>query len=98
MQDEPCRGYILEVFSGHFQLPDLGLIGANGLASSRDFQTPVAWFEERSCSYEVFHKLEGHLFSARQVRLAACCPVPYQLVRTIKLSHSLCIHVKCRSR
>ena len=24
----PARGYVLEVFSGHFRLPDLGVIGA----------------------------------------------------------------------
>lgn len=38
------RGYILEVFDGHFKLPDLGLIGANGLAYPRDFLTPVAHY------------------------------------------------------
>ena len=27
----PSRGYILEVFDNHFKLPDLGVIGANGL-------------------------------------------------------------------
>jgi len=32
-----CRGYVLETFSGHFRLPDLGPIGANGLAEPRDF-------------------------------------------------------------
>lgn len=41
------RGYILEVFDNHFHLPDLGPIGANGLANPRDFLTPVAWFEDR---------------------------------------------------
>nr|XP_036228552.1 homogentisate 1,2-dioxygenase isoform X3 [Bactrocera oleae] len=43
---EPSRGYILEVYNNHFQLPELGPIGANGLANSRDFQTPVALFED----------------------------------------------------
>ena len=43
----PSRGYICEVYNGHFQLPNLGPIGANGLANPRDFQTPVAWFEDR---------------------------------------------------
>lgn len=41
------RGYILEVFDGHFKLPDLGPIGANGLANPRDFLTPVAHYEDR---------------------------------------------------
>ena len=39
------RGYILEVFEGHFRLPDLGPIGANGLANPRDFLVPVARFD-----------------------------------------------------
>lgn len=29
------RGYILEVYNGHYQLPNLGPIGANGLANPR---------------------------------------------------------------
>ena len=28
----PARGYVLEVFGGHFALPDLGLIGASSAA------------------------------------------------------------------
>lgn len=39
------RGYILEVFKGHFALPELGRIGTNGLVNARDFQYPIAWFE-----------------------------------------------------
>ena len=49
-----ARGYILEVFSGHFQLPDLGPIGANGLANPRDFLTPVARFEDRDLQASPF--------------------------------------------
>ena len=38
-----AQGYVLEVYGGDgFQLPDLGLIGANGLANARDFQCPTA--------------------------------------------------------
>jgi homogentisate 1,2-dioxygenase len=66
LPDGRARGYVLEVFTGHFQLPDLGPIGANGLANPRDFQSPTAWFEDRSCAYTVVHKLEGQLFSAAQ--------------------------------
>ena len=54
---------MLEVFGAHFQLPDLGLIGSNGLASARDFLTPCAWYEDRACTFTVIHKLEGELFS-----------------------------------
>lgn len=30
-----ARGYVLEIFSGHFELPNLGLIGANGGGGGR---------------------------------------------------------------
>ncbi|XP_049802217.1 homogentisate 1,2-dioxygenase [Schistocerca nitens] len=66
---KPSRGYILEVFDNHFQLPYLGPIGANGLANPRDFLTPVAWFEDRSVEenqYRVISKFQGHLFVAQQ--------------------------------
>lgn len=43
--DGPSRGYICEILRGHFELPSLGPIGANGLANPRDFQTPVAWYD-----------------------------------------------------
>ncbi|XP_063954651.1 homogentisate 1,2-dioxygenase-like isoform X1 [Lytechinus pictus] len=62
----PSRGYILEVFDGHFTLPDLGPIGANGLANPRDFLTPTAWFEDRPSDYTMISKFQGKLFSASQ--------------------------------
>ena len=43
-----------------------GGAGANGLANPRDFLTPVAWYEERACSFQVLQKFEGELFSATQ--------------------------------
>ena len=49
LSDDPTggsRGYILEVFNGHFELPELGVIGTNGLANPRDFLYPVAHFEK----------------------------------------------------
>ncbi|KAL2760073.1 hypothetical protein ACRALDRAFT_1060002 [Sodiomyces alcalophilus JCM 7366] len=42
----PARGYALELYQGHFNLPELGPIGTNGLANARDFQGPVAAFDE----------------------------------------------------
>jgi homogentisate 1,2-dioxygenase len=62
----PSRGYILEVYDNHFRIPDLGPIGANGLANPRDFKTPVAWFEDRDCDFKVISKFQGALFSASQ--------------------------------
>eukprot|EP01137_Pigoraptor_chileana_P015072 Opistho-2@70538 len=64
--DGPSRGYICEVYSGHFRLPDRGPIGANGLANPRDFLTPVAWYEERSCDFVIVNKYQNHLFEAKQ--------------------------------
>lgn len=43
--DEVARGYLLENQGTLFQLPELGPIGANGLANSRDFKVPEAAFE-----------------------------------------------------
>ncbi|KAK7698042.1 hypothetical protein SLS64_012920 [Diaporthe eres] len=40
-----ASGYILEAFGAHFKLPELGPLGANGLAHVRDFQYPVASFD-----------------------------------------------------
>ena len=60
------RGYICEVFSGHFMLPSLGPIGANGLANPRDFLTPTAAYEDRACEFSVTHKFQGRLFTAKQ--------------------------------
>ncbi|CRK94775.1 CLUMA_CG008269, isoform A [Clunio marinus] len=63
----PTRGYILEVYDDHFRLPDLGPIGANGLANPRDFLTPTAWFEDRDVTdYQIIAKFQGVLFKALQ--------------------------------
>lgn len=42
--DPPTRGYVLETYAAsHFQLPELGPLGSNGLANARDFYHPTAW-------------------------------------------------------
>ncbi|KAJ2161225.1 hypothetical protein GGF46_001653 [Coemansia sp. RSA 552] len=66
LPDGPCRGYILEVFDGHYELPDLGPIGANGLANPRDFQTPRATYEHTNDSWDIVNKYQGDLFVAHQ--------------------------------
>lgn len=58
----PVRGYILENYGALLRLPDLGPIGANGLAYPRDFLTPQAWFEERSEEVFVVQKFLGNLW------------------------------------
>ena len=63
-----ARGYILEVFSGHFELPDLGPIGANGLANPQDFHYPRAEFdqEDQNATWQIINKFGGELFSAER--------------------------------
>nr|XP_021485016.1 homogentisate 1,2-dioxygenase [Meriones unguiculatus] len=65
---EETRGYLLEVYGVHFELPDLGPIGANGLANPRDFLIPVAWYEDRQVpgGYTVINKYQGKLFASKQ--------------------------------
>ncbi|XP_075259528.1 homogentisate 1,2-dioxygenase-like [Convolutriloba macropyga] len=66
-EDEVCRGYILEVYDDHFTLPDLGPIGANGLANPQDFMTPVAAFEEiNDVHFVIYNKFQGHFFQTHQ--------------------------------
>lgn len=44
-EDKPSRGYICELYQGHFRLPELGVIGSTGLANVRDFQIPKAFID-----------------------------------------------------
>jgi len=62
--EEKSRGYILEVFKGHFDLPDLGPIGSNGLANPRDFEIPTATYDDDSESnWVMYNKFGGSMFS-----------------------------------
>lgn len=75
MEKSFARGYILEIFRGHFCLPELGPIGSNGLANGRDFLHPTAHYEKsdlhgtpdaRSCiivnkfGQELFARISPH--------------------------------------
>jgi homogentisate 1,2-dioxygenase len=64
LQDGTARGYICENYGQSFRLPELGPIGANGLANSRDFLTPAAAFEDREGKFEVIAKFLGRLWRA----------------------------------
>jgi homogentisate 1,2-dioxygenase len=65
LPDGQARGYVCESFGAPMRLPDLGPIGSNGLANPRDFQTPVAWYEDRDGDFELIAKLCGELWTAR---------------------------------
>jgi homogentisate 1,2-dioxygenase len=64
LPDGHGRGYVCENYGRHFRLPELGPIGANGLANPRDFMTPAAAFEDRDQPCEVVAKFEGNLWAA----------------------------------
>jgi homogentisate 1,2-dioxygenase len=63
LPDGSGRGYICENFGVPFRLPELGPIGSNGLAYERDFQSPVAWYEDREETCELIAKFMGELWS-----------------------------------
>jgi homogentisate 1,2-dioxygenase len=63
LPDGRARGYVCENYGALFRLPELGPIGANGLANPRDFRTPVAAFEDRDEPVEVVVKFEGNLWA-----------------------------------
>ncbi|KAI0888382.1 Homogentisate 1,2-dioxygenase [Annulohypoxylon maeteangense] len=70
----PVRGYALELYQGHFTLPELGPIGSNCLANARDFQAPVASFSEDfgatasegPSAYTMTVKFNNSLFQTKQ--------------------------------
>ncbi len=62
--DDQVRGYICENYGTQFRLPDLGPIGANGLANPRDFETPEAWYEDKEGDFELVAKFGGNLWSS----------------------------------
>jgi len=63
LPDGAARGYVCENHGALLRLPDLGPIGANGLANARDFLTPVAWFEEINRPVQVVQKFQGNLWA-----------------------------------
>jgi homogentisate 1,2-dioxygenase len=63
--DRESRGYVAENHGLPLRLPELGPIGSNGLANPRDFDTPVAWFEDKDDPTEVIQKSLGSLWTTR---------------------------------
>jgi homogentisate 1,2-dioxygenase len=63
LQGGESRGYVAENYGLPLRLPELGPIGSNGLANARDFETPVAWFEDKDEPTEVVQKSLGHLWA-----------------------------------
>ncbi|KAK7227988.1 hypothetical protein V2G26_000158 [Clonostachys chloroleuca] len=67
LPEGPARGYILELYQGHFILPELGPIGSNCLANPRDFQIPVAdYTQDTETEWTIVTKYNERLFEAKQ--------------------------------
>jgi homogentisate 1,2-dioxygenase len=60
--DSQARGYVCENYGQPFRLPELGPIGSQGLAQQRDFEAPVAAFEDGGRS-ELVAKFMGGLWA-----------------------------------
>ncbi len=60
--EKNSRGYFIENQGSRFELPNLGPIGANGLANERHFLAPTASAEQAS-PYTVYHKYQGQIYS-----------------------------------
>jgi homogentisate 1,2-dioxygenase len=63
LPDTRARGYVCENYGALLRLPELGSIGANGLANPRDFEMPVAWFEDVDAPHELIQKYQGALWA-----------------------------------
>jgi homogentisate 1,2-dioxygenase len=63
LKGQHAIGYVCENYGAPFRLPDLGPIGANGLANARDFETPVAAFEDVDAPVELIQKFQGQLWT-----------------------------------
>ncbi len=64
LEGDSARGYVCENYGALLRLPDLGVIGSNGLANPRDFQTPVACYEDLEGDFELVAKFQGGLWRA----------------------------------
>jgi homogentisate 1,2-dioxygenase len=64
LPDGKARGYLCENFGAHLRLPELGLLGSNGNANARDFEAPVAAYEDVDGDFELIAKFQGHLWRA----------------------------------
>lgn len=62
LPDGPVRGYVCENYGAALELPERGPVGANGFANDRDFQYPVASFEDNEEEHTLVVKFCGELY------------------------------------
>ncbi|KAI5799114.1 putative homogentisate 1,2-dioxygenase [Peziza echinospora] len=69
LPDGDSRGYLIELFGSSWELPELGPLGANGLANKRDFLVPVARIDDvrkLKGDWEIIYKVGGKYFKSLQ--------------------------------
>lgn len=62
LPEGPARGYVCENYGSPLELPERGPVGANGFANNRDFQYPVAAFEDNEEEHILIVKFCGALY------------------------------------
>ncbi|MFT5484065.1 MAG: homogentisate 1,2-dioxygenase [Halieaceae bacterium] len=60
---DSARGYLAENYGAALELPERGPVGANGFANDRDFQYPLAAYEDAEDAFELLCKFGGNFFS-----------------------------------
>ena len=83
--DGPARGYLCENYGGAFTLPERGPIGANCLANSRDFMTPVAAYEDREVTTQLYVKWGAQLYRTTLALFAARCRRVARQLRALQI-------------
>ncbi len=89
LPDGAAYGYIAENYGAHLILPDRGPAGSNGFANERDFQVPVAAYEDEDGEFKLVCKFNGGMFSCDidhspldvVAWVGTCYPYKYNLSR-----------------
>ncbi len=64
LPDGPSRGYVCENYGAPLRLPERGPVGSDGYANARDFQAPVAAYQDEDGEFELLCKFGGRLYAA----------------------------------
>ncbi|QDP00469.1 homogentisate 1,2-dioxygenase [Thalassotalea sp. PS06] len=59
---DDARGYLCENYGDPLHLPERGPVGANGYSNDRDFQYPVAAYEDKEGDFTLITKFNGNMF------------------------------------
>ncbi len=62
LHSSKARGYLCENYKTPFMLPELGPIGSNGLANTRDFIIPSAHYEDLTGEFQLITKYQQRLW------------------------------------